>query len=110
MTHMAVAKTIIEQFGGGRSTYMIGAKNIVAHNEKNGGVSMKHMKTTINSKPANYFKVLLNENDLYDLEFGWIRGHTYTVRETFTNVFAEDLKELFEDTTKLYLTMGEVRF
>jgi len=106
---MSVANTIIEQFGGGRSTYMIGAKNLVSHNEKRGGVSMKHMKTTINSKPANYFKVLLNENDLYDLEFGWIRGHTYTVRETIENVYAEDLKPVFENTTKLYLTMGKVK-
>jgi hypothetical protein len=38
------------------------------------------------------------------------KQNIYTVRETFNNVFAEDLKELFEDTTKLYLTMGEVRF
>ena len=103
--HMVVAKTILKQFGGNRSISMIGAKNLVAHNDKMGGLSMKHMKTTIDGEPSNYFKVLLNGNDLYDLEFGWIRGHSYKVRKSYENVFAEDLQELFEDTTKLYLTM-----
>lgn len=105
MSDMTVAKTILEQFGGKRSTFMIGAKNLVAHDTKLGGLSMKHMKTTINGKPANYFKVTLNESDLYDLEFGWIRGMNYTVRESFENVFAEDLTRIFQDTTKLYLTL-----
>ncbi|MDX1532647.1 MAG: hypothetical protein R3230_00415 [Nitrosopumilaceae archaeon] len=105
MSDMNVAKTILSQFGGNRSTYMIGAKNLVALNEKCGGLSMKHMKTTINDKPANYFKVVLNESDLYDLEFGWIHGVNYTVREKVENVFADDLVRIFEDTTKLYLSL-----
>lgn len=103
--HMNVANTILSQFGGKRSTFMIGAKNLVALNEKEGGLAMKHMKTAIAGKPANYFKVVLNASDLYDVEFGWIRGHNYTVRENFENVFAEDLVPLFEDVTKLYLSM-----
>ena len=65
--HMTVAKTILEQFGGNRSTYMIGAKNLAAINVNGGGFGMKHMKTTIDSNPANYFKVVLNGSDLYDL-------------------------------------------
>lgn len=105
MSHMIVAKEILRQFGGNRSTMMIGAKNLVGHDEKRGGLSMRHMKTSIKGKPANYFKVVLNENDLYDLEFGWIRGVNYTVRETMTDVFAEDLVSMFEDTTKLYLSL-----
>jgi len=103
--HMTVAKTILSQFGGNRSIKMIGAKNLVAHNTKLGGISMKHMKTTVDSKPANYFKIILNENDLYDLEFGYIHGHNYTVRKTIENVFAEDLVPFFEDATKLYLSL-----
>lgn len=103
--HMTVAKIIAEQFGGNRSFKMIGAKNIVGLNEKLGGLSFKHMKTQIDGKPANYFKIVLNESDLYDLEFGYIRGHNYTVRKSYENVFSEDLVPLFEDTTKLYLSL-----
>lgn len=102
--YMNVANEIARQFGN-RSFYMIGVKNKAGLNEKRGGLSFKHMKTTVNDKPANYFKVVLNDNDLYDLEFGWIRGMNYTVRESFNDVFAEDLKSLFEDTTKLYLSL-----
>lgn len=105
MSYMNVANEIARQFGGNRSFYMIGAKNKLGLNEGRGGLSFKHMKTTIEGKPANYFKVVLNENDLYDLEFGWVRGMNYTVRETIKDVFAEDLTRLFEETTKLYLTM-----
>lgn len=103
--HMTVANTIASQFGGNRSFMMIGAKNKAALNENQGGLSFKHMKTTIEGKPANHFKIVLNGNDLYDLEFGYVRGLNYTVRKTHKNVFAEDMVRLFEEATKLYLSL-----
>lgn len=98
-----IAQEILKQFGGQRSLYMIGAKHVCSLSE--GGVQMKHMKTTIDNKASNFFKITLNSMDLYDLEFGYVHGVNYTIRKTVENVYAEDLVRIFEDTTKLYLRM-----
>lgn len=68
----------------------------------------------------NYIKITLTPSDLYDVEFGKIsnkqcpnmkelglkvRIPSYDVKETVEMVYGEQLKELFESKTGLYLSL-----
>ena len=53
---------------------------------------------------ANYLKITLNGNDLYDVEFGYVRGTNYTVRSEVKDMYFDQLKEHFETETGLYLS------
>jgi len=98
-----VANIIIQQMGGtGRLNAMIGAKNFVFHHDLEGGVSFKFMKSSLKGAP-NYIKITLNGKDLYNLEFGYIRGSKYKVVKKIDDVFAEDLRPIFKRQTGLDL-------
>jgi len=56
------------------------------------------------SKVANYMKVTLTPLDEYNVEIGKIWGQKYTVKKEVNGVFFDQLVEIFEDTTKLYLS------
>lgn len=65
-------------------------------------------KTHIN---ANAIRISLNGMDLYNVEFLRVKSLNsqnpdIKVVESFGDVYAEDLPELFENTTGLYLTLG----
>lgn len=57
------------------------------------------------SKEANHIKIVLNDFDLYDVEFGKIRGINYKVVKKCENVSCENIADLFVNTTKLYLSL-----
>ncbi len=95
-----VAKIILQQLGGNRLIAMTGAKNFVAHNDLCGGLSFRIPQMT--GIKVNYVKIILNGLDLYNVEFGRIRGNNYTVLSSFEDIYAEDLIELFEKETGLY--------
>jgi len=98
MDRMEIAKTILMQMGGtGRLNTMVGANNYISHGD---GVSFRFK----GSKHSNYLKVTLNVLDTYDMEFGKVWGTKYTVKKEYDGVFFDQLKELFEKTTGLYLT------
>lgn len=86
----------------GRLKAMIGAKEFVL-DEKNSSISFKFMAGAKNK--ARYMKITLNSMDLYDVEFSSFRKFEKTVRGSFNNVYAEDLKSLFEKETSLYLSL-----
>ncbi len=89
-----------KQFGGQRAMYMIGAKYIT-----HDGDNILSFRFP-NSKYANYFKIeYVRGSDLYTLTFGKIRGTTYKVVEVLENITCDQLQEIFEDRTKLYLTL-----
>lgn len=102
-----IANTILEQMGGIRNIVaMTKAKDIMDHNN---GVSFKFS----GSKKVNYVKVILNEMDTYDVEFGKIsmkktdfggRMPEYKTVKELTNVYHDQLKPIFENTTGLYLS------
>ena len=81
--------------GINRLVAMIGAKDF-AKGETS--VSFKFPR-------GQFCKITLNGLDLYDMEFGKIRKFTYTPVKTFNNLYAEDLKNTFEQHTKLYLKL-----
>lgn len=54
----------------------------------------------------NYFKITYNAGmDLFDLEFGRIWGTKYTVKKEVEGVYVDMVREIFENTTGLYLTL-----
>lgn len=94
-----VAEIIIQQMGGfGRLKCMVGADYFVANGND---VSFKFK----GSKVANYIKIKLNEMDLYDIEFGKIWGYNYKIVKEVNGVYNDQLISIFEDTTKLYLSL-----
>ena len=96
-----VANTILQQLGGRRLIAMTGAKDFITHNDQCGGLSFRIPQMT--GIKVNYVKVILNGMDLYDVEFGRIRGNNYKVLSSFTDIYAEDLIELVEKETGLFL-------
>lgn len=99
--NVQIATTILNQMGGAnRLGAMIGAKNFMAD------VNCLSFRFPIRGKnKANYFKVSLNGLDLYDTEFGIIRGNTYKVVSNEANLYSDQLKSYFENETGLSLSL-----
>ena len=96
-----IAATVLRQLGGtSRLAVMIGAKNFL---DLGAGASFKFARGK--RRGPNYVKIRLNGLDLYDVEFGAVRGYTYKVCGEFSNVCVSQLHELFEGETGLYLSL-----
>lgn len=94
-----VGETIVQQLGGsGKLKVMIGAYNFLTNGDD---LSFKFK----GSRVANYVKIKLNSLDLYDVEFGKIRGHNYKIVREVEGLYWDQLKPIFENTTKLYLSL-----
>ena len=91
--------------GIARLSMMIGAKNFAKSQEEN-FVSFRFMKGAANK--SNHVKITLNSMDTYDIQFGYVRGLNFTVRDTFYGIYNDGLKEVFENETKLYLSLQEI--
>lgn len=95
-----IAATIVQQLGGGRKLQMfIGLKQLI--NEPNG-------VTLVFPKPkhrgaVNRVRITLNGKDLYDMEFIRTHGRSVKVVKEFNDVYAEDIKDRFEEGTGLYI-------
>jgi len=102
-----VGKTILQQMGGSRRlSAMIGAKDfLVGHKDRGalGGLSFKFARPA-RGKP-NYIKILLMPSDTYTVEFGSVQGHSYKRHKIFEDIYADQLKSLFERQTGLYLSL-----
>lgn len=97
-----IAEIIGQQLGGlGRLKVMIGAKDFLYSSEDT-YLSFKFMK---GNQGINYCNIRLNGSDLYELTFGKIRGHNYTVIKTYDDIYCDQLKSIFESTTGLYLSL-----
>ena len=99
----------------GRLKAMIGAKDFAQDEEK----QMVQFKFPM-AKGVNFCKITLTSQDLYDIEFGKIGKKadpemkalgikmmvsSYKVKTTLTGYYDEMLKEAFESTTGLYLSL-----
>jgi hypothetical protein len=97
-----IAETTLQQLGGaGRLTAMIGAKHFGY--DKNGTLTFQFKMC----KKANGVRIELNGKDLYDVTFTKFNARTYEVKEVhkFEDVYADQLKEVFESFTGLYLSL-----
>jgi len=54
---------------------------------------------------VNYIKITHNNTDLYDMEFGKIRGMDYKVVHEVSDYYADMMKKEIEQTTGLYLSL-----
>jgi len=104
-----VAEIILRQLGGGRTLKMVNATNI-SYSSDVPGVSFKFMNSTKPSKTGNHVKITLDEGkDLYDMEFGYVRGFKYKVIKKLRGVFAGDLMRTFRDQANLNVRMSSLQ-
>ena len=100
MNYNQVAKTILEQLGGGKFRAMTGAKHFLSIPEGCGALSFQ-----LPSRKINYVKITLNGGDLYDLEFSRIAGpkkmFAKKVVSEHRDVFADQLQDIFTEATGL---------
>ena len=107
---MYIAEATLGYLGGtGRLKAMIGARNFLALSETDkirGGVSFT--LPAFGKPRVNVIKIELNGGDLYDVYFYFLRaGKLKTVAEE-KDVFCDQLREVIERNTGLYLSMGKV--
>lgn len=93
---MDIARTILQQMGGrARLEAFTGAYNFAVGD---GSVMFR-----IKNRGVNFVKVKLNGKDLYDVTFGRVSGTNFKVVEQLDDVYAEDLIDIFEKSTGMYL-------
>lgn len=106
---MSVGNEMLRQLGGRRFMMMVGAKQPIWDSDKN----ELHMKIGRNAIGANYFVIRLNPRDLYDLRFESRRMNRKTyemsvkVKAEYDDVYADQLQDIFEQATGLYVRMAE---
>jgi len=95
---MSIATTIRNQIGG-KSLYMIGAKNLIDHGN---GLSLRTGRVAAGK--ANYIKITLNASDTYDMEFQKIAKNCKVIAEE-TGVYFDMLHGMIEQHTGLYTSL-----
>lgn len=93
-----IASTILSQLGGSKIGCMIGVDQFVAIEN---GLQFRFKAKAKNK--SNLIQVKLNDSDLYDITFGYIRGANYSVRSEFSDIYCDQLIEIFEEQTGLFL-------
>ena len=99
VTNYNIAKTIVQQFGGNRFAVMTGARDFVTVNN---GVQFRIGR---NAKRVNRVTVTLNGLDLYDVMFWNVRGAKATILSETENVYADQLRSVFEAATGMYTSL-----
>lgn len=102
-----VAQTILQQLGGNKFLAMIGAKNLCSHGAENALSFRLSSVMTSGKNKCNHVKITLNGNDLYDVTFSKIFKMTVKEISSFSDVYAENLVELFESETVLATKLFE---
>lgn len=100
-----VCNAIIEQLGGRGFRLMTGAKNFSYSVDELKNVSL-YFKIGKNSAGINHVKVTYNYGrDDYSIVFSYVTIKGITEKKSFNGVYCDQLKELFEDSTGMVLTM-----
>lgn len=116
-----IADTMIQQFGGNRAFQMIGGyatygvnkgnnENSVIYNGSEGDVYVdirfKAKAAKVKGKSPNGFRIVYHADvDLYSVVLFRIHGTTVTSLKESSFIFADMLKDVFENNTKLYLSL-----
>lgn len=95
-TNLNIAKTILEQLGGGRFIMMTGSKSFLATTH---GLRMRLAR---NKSKANGCEIVLNASDLYDVSFYSVRQCEIKAVCKHTDVYCDQLQAIFTDVTGLY--------
>jgi hypothetical protein len=91
-----IAKFVLQQLGGSKFLAMTGAKDLVAI--KNG---LQFKLPRYAELKINVVRIVLNELDNYDVEFGSLRGLNYKVVSKHEGIYGDMLQELFTAQTGL---------
>jgi hypothetical protein len=94
-----VGLTILNQLGGRRFSKMTGAQSFVAHSD---GLSFRFPR----SRGVNFLRITLTPADTYDLTFYSVRGIAHQEKKVLTDVYAEQLQEIFTSVTGLRTSLG----
>lgn len=97
MNNQNIASIILKQLGNNKFIAMTGAKQIYAVEN---GLQFK-LPANFAKNKINFVVIRLNFMDLYDIEFGYIRGNTYKAVEKVEDVYCEDLQRIFTEITGL---------
>jgi len=98
-TNREIAQTILDQMGGmGTLRVFVGAKRFTI--VENG---VRFWVTAKAAKAIKIVEVTLDPNDTYNVKF---MGRTFAVKDSTDGAYAEDLMDIFERATKLYLSIG----
>ena len=99
MADLTVAKTILNQMGGGRLAIMTGAHSFV------GGDNFLQFSLKGARDGINKVRIELTPMDMYSVSFYRIHGTAVTEVSKHEDVYAEDLQSIFEQATGLYTTL-----
>ena len=103
-TDMTVAKTILAQLGGGKFVAMTGASHIFGDADR--------LTFALPGKPGfvkdriNHVEIILDPSDTYRVHFRRVTPKGITPKGEFHDVYAEDLRPLFERVTGLATSLG----
>lgn len=99
------AQIILQQLGGGKFLAMTGAKQLGT----TGNDLSFRLPSNFANRGINYVKITLTPADLYDMEFGKIRGIKYTKLATHEGVYFDALREIFTRETGLETSLGSMK-
>jgi hypothetical protein len=100
-----IARTIIDQLGGNRFVAMTGARNFIA-----GEAQLFFALPKFTGVAVNRVRITLMPSDTYRVEFyrATTRNHAPVLENltTASDVYAEDLQEVFSEHTGLLTRLG----
>jgi len=94
-----IAKTILEQLGGGKFVAMTGARAFI---NTGNGLSFKLPGAGgFTTNGINYVKITLDPSDTYTVEFGKTRGTNYKIISSYDDIYFDQLQGIFTSETGL---------
>jgi hypothetical protein len=99
---LTVANEILHQLGGARRLGMM----LGAHAFGGTADSLSFRFRARATNGSNALRIVLDPSDTYTIEFLSLRGRSRIVKKTFEGAYAEDLRQIFESETGLYLNLG----
>ena len=98
---MTIANIILAQLGGSRFTAMTGAKGLMALEN---GLQMT-LPRGLAHRGINRVRIILDASDTYTIETASYRSLNYTVRETISDVYVDQLRAIFTGMTGLAVSL-----
>lgn len=110
MSHdIEVAREILRQLGGATFQLMTGCHNLVANANGLGGITMRLPHGKTDKGAVNYLSITLDPSDTYIVESAFIRGTHISPRESFTDIYVDQLIDTVERATGLVCHMPHIR-
>ena len=107
MSKNTVGLTILEQLGGRQFILMTGASHL--------GTTGNNLFFKLPGRPGfvrdsiNHVDILLTPADTYTITFSRVRGMKIKTVKQHEDIYAEDLRQIFRDTTGLETRMPQFR-